>query len=165
MERLTIHNGMYKRLDPEQAEAIYKKLRAYEDTGLEPDEVLRQNEKLLCMDFHQAIKTDRLVEIVKAEREGRLVVLPCKVGDTVYVFYTGRRNCKWPCNMKKGQIYEVTVSGMRLHDWSDDWSALLFFDTKEMTGDYEFSFDEFGKTIFQTRAEAEAALKGVSEDA
>lgn len=31
MERLTIHNGMYKRLDPEQAEAIYKKLRAYED--------------------------------------------------------------------------------------------------------------------------------------
>ena len=39
MERLTIHNGMYKRLDPEQAEAIYKKLRAYEDTGLSPEEI------------------------------------------------------------------------------------------------------------------------------
>lgn len=108
---------------------------------------------------------NKLREYENAEQEDRLVVLPCKVGDTVYVFYTGRRNCKWPCNMKKGQIYEVTVSGMRLHDWSDDWSALLFFDTKEMTGDYEFSFDEFGKTIFQTRAEAEAAMKGVSEDA
>jgi len=107
----------------------------------------------------------RMGEILQAEQEGRLVVLPCKVGDTVYVFYTGRRNCKWPCNMKKFKIYEVTVSGMRLHDWSDDWSALLFFDTKEMTGDYEFSFGEFGKTIFLTRAEAEAALKGVSEDA
>ena len=96
--------------------------------------------------------------------DGRLVVLPCKVGDTVYVFYTGRRNCKWPCNTKKKKVYEVNVSGMRLHDWSDDWSVLLFFDSKEMTGDYEFSFDEFGKTIFQTRAEADTAMKGVSED-
>jgi hypothetical protein len=30
---------MYKRLDPEQVEAIYKKLRAYEDTGLDPEEI------------------------------------------------------------------------------------------------------------------------------
>ncbi|HZK26338.1 MAG TPA: hypothetical protein VFD00_02200 [Thermoclostridium sp.] len=30
------------------------------------------------------INIDRLAEICEAEREGRLVVLPCKVGDTVY---------------------------------------------------------------------------------
>lgn len=30
------------------------------------------------------IPIDRLLEIAMAERDGRLVVLPCKVGDTVY---------------------------------------------------------------------------------
>lgn len=30
------------------------------------------------------ISTARLRELVQAEQDGRLVVLPCKVGDTVY---------------------------------------------------------------------------------
>lgn len=136
---------------------MYDRLAAYEDTGLEPEQIVRALDTLECFDN---IGIKRGNEIVKAEQEGRIVVLPCKVGDTVFVFHNGRRNCKWPHNMKKGHIYEVTVSGMRLHEWSDDWSVLLLFDTKEMTGDYEFSFGEFGKTIFSTRSKAEAAIKG-----
>lgn len=31
------------------------------------------------------LSVDRLIEIAKAEKEGRLVVLPCAVGDTVYL--------------------------------------------------------------------------------
>ena len=138
--------------------AMYYKLRAYEDTGLSPRQITMAMDTLKLCD---SIGAMRMNEILDAERDGRLVVLPCKVGDTVFVFHNGRRNCKWPHNMKKGHIYEVTVSGMRLHEWSDDWSALLFFDTKEMTGDYEFGFVEFGKTIFSTRSKAESAMRGV----
>lgn len=36
------------------------------------------------MDAVKGISLARLRELAKAEREGRLVVLPCKVGDTVY---------------------------------------------------------------------------------
>jgi hypothetical protein len=66
---------MYKRLDPEQVEAIYKKLRAYEDTGLEPEELL--NLKSGVIPAHWG-------DLFRAECDGRLVVLPCKVGDVVY---------------------------------------------------------------------------------
>ena len=106
---------------------------------------------------------NKLREYENAEQEGRLVVLPCKVGDTVYTFYNGK-NCKWPTNMKRRKIYETLVSGIRLHDWdADDWRLLLLFDTKEAFGCYEFSFSEVGKTVFLTRAEAEKAME-VSED-
>lgn len=125
-------------------------LAAYEDTGLEPDEVLRQNEKLLCMDFHQAIKTDRLVEIVKAEREGRLIILPCKVGDTIWEFKYGCTigpddlcyipskacgNCKsLTCSIAHRKVIDVADAALLTRRW--------------------------GKTVFRFREEAEAALGG-----
>lgn len=55
-------------LDP--CEAITK-LATYEDTGLSPAEV---------------------AEIAKAKDEGRLVELPCKVGDTVYEIFKSFKN-------------------------------------------------------------------------
>ena len=102
---------------------------------------------------------NRLASYEDLEEQGRLVVLPCKVGDKVYTFYNGK-NCKWPTNMKRGKIYETLVSGIRLHDWdADDWRLLLLFDTREASGCYEFSFSEVGKTVFLTRAEAEKAME------
>lgn len=107
---------------------------------------------------------EKLAAYEDLEEQGRLVVLPCKVGDTVYTFYNGK-NCKWPTNMKRRKIYETLVSGIRLHDWdADDWRLLLLFDTREASGCYEFSFSEVGKTVFLTRAEVEKAME-VSEDA
>lgn len=113
---------------------------------------------------HHENYIDRLAYYEDLEEQGRLVVLPCKAGDTVYTFYNGK-NCKWPTNMKRRKIYETLVSGIRLHDWdADDWRLLLLFDTKEAFGCYEFSFSEVGKTVFLTRAEAEKAME-VREDA
>jgi len=64
------------------------RLAAYEDTGLTPEEI-----KDFVQRWEQAVElaglckqagVDHLQELVKAEKDGRLVVLPCKVGDTVY---------------------------------------------------------------------------------
>ena len=75
---------------------LIDRLAAYEDTGLMPSEV-----EFILGEYER---------FTKMEREGRLIVLPCKVGDTVYGMYP--------------------------------------------------PMAAFGKTVFLTREEAEAALGG-----
>lgn len=65
------------------------RLAAYEDTGLTPEEVndavvgakLMAKAKLVSA---FGVAAERLRELAEADKEGRLMVLPCKVGDTVY---------------------------------------------------------------------------------
>lgn len=68
-------------------------LRSYEDTRLTPEETKRMSNILMDVgiDYNcswEYVKNwlldDRLRELDKADKDGRLVVLPCKVGDTVY---------------------------------------------------------------------------------
>lgn len=65
-----------------------KRLAAYEDTGLEPEEIERildaygrghtlRTESAERLEIMREVKTDRLREIIRADQEGRLVVLPC----------------------------------------------------------------------------------------
>lgn len=104
---------------------LYERLRDYEDTGLEPEEVVQQSVKLKLIDFNQRIKSDRLAEIAKAEYEGRLLVLPCNLGTPIY----------WiNCNPHDGAWIEESTFAL-----CDIYA--------------------FGKTVFLTREEAEAALK------
>ena len=65
---------------------LQDRLAAYEDTGLTPEEVaaLVKDWSDLCTIVGECGGIDRLRELAEADRAGRLVVLPCKVGDTVY---------------------------------------------------------------------------------
>lgn len=70
--------------------AACERLAAYEDTGLEPEAV--ETVKLALAAKHMVdLETlnntpiSRLVELAEADKDGRVVVLPCKVGDTVYI--------------------------------------------------------------------------------
>lgn len=85
---------------------------------------------------------NKLREYENAEREGRLVVLPCKVGDTVYQ----KDHC--------GEIYEAVVQSVVI-----DKRRTIF-----ITSGIGFDETSVGKTVFLTRAEAEKAME-VSEDA
>ena len=71
---------------------LYDRLAAYEDTGLEPKEIITEKEmvEISCalnlLKKYQRIGTpDRLRELAQADRVGRCVVLPCKFGDTTFV--------------------------------------------------------------------------------
>jgi hypothetical protein len=90
------------------------------------------------------ISLDRLREICDAERDGRLVVLPCKVGDTV---------CKhWKVGGKT-EIGSALVTGFEIaNDGINYCYRVKRFDRKE-------TIKKFGKTVFLTREEAEAALQ------
>ena len=69
-------------------------LREYLDTALTPEEAKRMSNILMNVgiDYNcnwEYVKNwlldDRLRELAEADKDGRLVVLPCKVGDTVYI--------------------------------------------------------------------------------
>ena len=81
---------------------------------------------------------DRLRELAQADREGRCVVLPCKFGNKVYFPLLGR-------------IIEKTV-----------YSIVTFSNSQRIYCDGTSEFfrpENFGKTVFLTRAAAEKALE------
>lgn len=60
------------------------RLMQYEDTGLEP--AMCANYKTFEDEaISKGVPFKRIVALMEADRAGRLVVLPCKVGDTVYI--------------------------------------------------------------------------------
>ena len=135
-----------------------------------------------------------LKEVIQAKREGRCVVSPASIGDTVYHITTCKNFsqvldgtmygpngelgtatglycpcelaeiCPFPCDddgsfdCEKHKntlaIFEDVVTGIL----SDDIQDTLFL---EYSGNV--AFDDFGKTVFLTRAEAEAALRREQE--
>lgn len=103
-----------------------------------------------------SIPLDRLEAICTAEREGRCVVLPCKVGDTVYV-----QDQTHPV----AQIEEIRLSRRAIeYQWA---SYDVGPETCECWDDGYFTESDIGKTVFLTRDEAETALaaKEASGDA
>lgn len=72
------------------------RLAAYEDSACAPEEVLPKDKadeialKLMRLaDLESLCNYTRLRELAEADKDGRLVVLPCKVGDTVYEASSG----------------------------------------------------------------------------
>lgn len=105
------------------------RLAEYEDTGLTPEQV-----EELVHDTTGPLHR-KIGEWIEAEAAGRLVVLPCKVGDTL-----------WAAD---------TTPVIPLHVM-----AVAFFLEGKNGGDYE-RLSNVGKTVFLTREEAEKVLEEV----
>ena len=99
---------------------------------------------------------DRLLELALADKEERLVALPCKVGDTVYKINHGDYAHHWKPFVQEGTVTEISCKNNR------SGKALGFAIIVRLN--YEarvrFKFSNIGKTVFLTREEAEAALAG-----
>lgn len=88
---------------------------------------------------------DRLKELVEADRDGRCVVLPCKIGDTVY-------------DIQMGKITEKTIISIPfLMSKSINYLCLQAINNRGALTTIET--ENLGKTVFYTREEAEAALE------
>ena len=61
------------------------RLADYEDTGLTPEQCENAKTIIESAFSDDTSKVERIRELLKADKDGRLVVLPCKVGDTVYI--------------------------------------------------------------------------------
>jgi hypothetical protein len=106
---------------------VVNRLAEYEDSGLSPEEVQ---------------------ELAKAKADGRLVVLPCKVGDNVY-FLLQELNGEWYVSSPH-RTTEIGTRGF--------WTSAFPFEKPNAMDDFT-SWSEFGKTVFLTKEEAEKALE------
>ena len=100
-----------------QDAVIYNRLAAYEDTGIEPEEAsaLQMHPDHAYADYVRALWHDiggmeRMEELVKAEREGRLLVLPCKVGTPVYRLEYNQHDGSW-IELREFDFRDVNVFG------------------------------------------------------
>ena len=128
---------------------ICERLAAYEDTGLTPEDVLPKDKadeialKLMRLaDLESLCNYTRLRELAEADKAGRLVVLPCKVGDVVYGFH--------------GEKTILPMVTKWIETNTDGWCIAAQY-TPMAPKFYRFS--DFGKTVFLTREEAEKALE------
>lgn len=125
---------------------VWKRLKAYEDSGCEPEEVLPKDKadeialKLMRLaDLESLCNYTSLRELAEADRDGRVVVLPCKIGDKLYRVFAG-------------EIFEHRVGSMKYFAIQGRWDI----ETYPFCPCVESSI---GKTIFLTREEAEKALQ------
>ena len=99
--------------------------------------------------FEATACVEKLAEYETAEEEGRLVVLPCKVGDAVYVIDEAEFL----------SIRKTTIEGITI-----DKSGISFMiPTKKTNMLFGYYIPDFGKTVFLTREEAEKALTEMEE--
>ena len=149
-------------------EAAWSKLAAYEDTGIEPEEI----EKLCDMDrraekaeagnkilFNIIADTqiddydlNHLHELVQADRDGRCVVLPVKVGESLWIHDRDG----------KPREMELDPPDIRCHCKEEDNLCMALCSAKNTGVCAKRLFNDgsdIGKTVFLTREAAEEALR------
>jgi hypothetical protein len=163
MERLTYFKDGYWRVNfsgvQYQADFV-DRLAAYEDTGLTPKEVTALGEL-----FDYALKesktlTEQLTllhhirELAEADKDGRLVVLPCKVGDVMYKLFREYTECTSYQVRKDNYCCE----GCMVPCDSREVKVIRAIQPNSLPEVVRY-IEDIGKTVFFTRAEAERALK------
>ena len=131
---------------------LYARLAAYEDTGLTPEEIKAPfTEDTMINLAAQAlgVEPSRLRELAEADKDGRCVVLPCKVGQRVFALLDTDKHIS-ECEVKQiGMGNEIGFIGL------------------EPIGargrEYGVALNGFGKTVFLTREAAEKALEGIKD--
>lgn len=119
---------------------LQDRLAAYEDTGLTPERCAEfaradaEGRYIVMRDAEQE-GVARLRELAEADKDGRLVALPCKVGDTVW-----RIKRTFEEHPDRSKPY-IEPSGFLLQD--------VF---------------NISKTVFLTREEAEKALEAMKDE-
>lgn len=113
---------------------VWERLKAYEDSRLSQEDAANLHAILRLGD---GMTLMRLRELAVADKDGRVVVLPCKVGDTVYFALLGR--------IIEKQVFSIV---------SFSNSTRIYCDG---TSEY-FRPEDIGKTFFLAREEAEKAL-------
>nr|DAG19325.1 MAG TPA: hypothetical protein [Caudoviricetes sp.] len=127
---------------------IRKDLLAYKNTGLTPEQC--ENAKVIIESAFSddTSKAERIRELLKADKEGRVVVLPVKpvltptISSMLYIIEDGE--------IYEDSLYEGIV-GM-----SERGEMNVIYGTIDALS---FEQNDIGKTVFLTREEAEAALE------
>lgn len=139
MERLTYFDGGKWRLkigDTEYSGEAVDRLAAYEETGLEPEQIrtVLDDAAREFAEYDAMAPKERLRELAQADREGRCVVLPAKPDQTIYQWRIGD-DCP-----SVSRLYGVQINADGEITYPI-WNGYLIA-------------EDFGRTVFLTREEA-----------
>lgn len=87
---------------------------------------------------------ERLAEYETLEEQGKLLKLPCKAGQKVFLL---RKDIK--------SVIDGEISSIRLGEFANEIKIFIIDDNRYT----DASFDKIGDIVFFTREEAESALK------
>ena len=130
------------------------RLARYEDTKRTPEQIEALEAAIMGKAVAQITEFEglpiaRLRELAVADQEGRVIVLPCKVGDTVFALLDNKSKYVSECEVKKiGLGDNIGFATIVPVGYSQE---------------YGVSLRGFGKTFFLTREEAEKALAELEE--
>lgn len=133
---------------------VWGRLKQYEDTKRTPEQIEALEAAIMGKAVAQIAEFEglpiaRLRELAVADKDGRVVVLPCKVGQRVFALLDTDKHIS-ECEVKQiGMGNEIGFIGL------------------EPIGargrEYGVALNGFGKTVFLTREAAEKALEGIKD--
>jgi hypothetical protein len=135
MERLTVFDGefwIHKNFPPVEEDRVDEFIDCVKELAAR----LAAIEDILGDEYD----LDKLMELVQAKRKGRCIVLPCKKGDTVWRIVHDAAP-----HITKDRCTDIKYENR------DIWVHLI--------GDRVMGGWNFGKLLFLTREDAEAALR------
>lgn len=128
---------------------VWERLKQYEDTGLEPEAI--ETVKLALAAKHMVdLETlnntpiSRLVELAEADKDGHVIILPCKVGHRVFALLDTDKH-----------ISECEVKQIGL---GNEIGFVVLEPIGARGRKYGVALNGFGKTVFLTHEKAEKAL-------
>lgn len=140
-------------IDCPSFDRLVERLAAYEDTGLEPEQCENAKAIIVSAFSDDTSKAERIRELLKADKAGRLVVLPVRpvlpqsIKSMLYI-------------IEEGEIVEdslcETLIGME-----SNGEINIFYTT--LSDQISFEQADIGKTVFLTHEEAEAALEAIKK--
>lgn len=121
-------------------------LRQYLGTGMTPEQVVNAKTIIELAFADDTSKAERIRKLLAADKEGLCIILPCKVGDTVWRI------------VRDGELH-ITRDEVRDMCFADDMTLCV-----ELVGGRVTFTEKFGKTVFLSREEAEKALQEMEDN-
>lgn len=124
-------------------------LRQYLGTGMTPEQAANAKTIIESAFADDTSKAERIRKLLAADKEDRVMILPCKVGDAVWFVRSAYRQVDSPI--------EATVTGFASYGTTGE----LIYTTMTVEGQITRRFLEhqIGKTAFLSLEEAERALE------
>lgn len=125
-----------------------ERLAAYEDTGLTPEEIKKIGMEteagcVKAIAWTYGVDINRIRELAEADKDGCVIIVPCKVGDTVYFALLGK--------IIEKQVFSIVAFSNSTRIYCGG------------TSEY-FRPEDIGKTFFLTSEEAEKALEAMKNE-
>lgn len=103
-------------------------------------------------DWECDVSDKTILEIAEHLLANGVIVPPCEVGEHIYVIPS-----------KENALKEITEMVARGFAIGEPFNVANCFRVRGTSALFQPSFEQFGKTVFLTKEEAEKALKGLQE--